>query len=58
MSLLPNVILDYEVGPSFGHIDFIFAKNASHMLYEPTVRLFKDFDEGKIAVNMTGKRKL
>ncbi|XP_066143555.1 uncharacterized protein [Euwallacea fornicatus] len=43
-ALLPNVILDYKVGPKFVHLDFLFAKNATHMVYQPTVKLLNDFD--------------
>ncbi|XP_030765354.1 lipase 3-like isoform X2 [Sitophilus oryzae] len=54
--LLSNTILDYEVGPSFVHLDFIFAKNATFLLYEPTLKLFKDFDAGKIPPRILRKR--
>lgn len=44
--MLPKVIMNYNVQPKFVHLDFIFAKNATHMVYQPTVKLLKDFDAG------------
>ncbi|KAJ8922169.1 hypothetical protein NQ315_004104 [Exocentrus adspersus] len=45
---LPNAILDYKVPYEyFNHIDFLFGYNASSLVYKPTVKLFKDFDNGK-----------
>ncbi|XP_060520949.1 lipase 3-like [Cylas formicarius] len=49
MDRMPNVIFDYVVPyERFTHTDFIFTSNASRLVYEPTYRLFKDFDEGKV----------
>ncbi|CAG9864403.1 unnamed protein product [Phyllotreta striolata] len=46
IKLLPNVIhqelVDYEY---FNHIDFLFAKNATELVYVNTINLIKSFDE-------------
>ncbi|XP_050293854.1 gastric triacylglycerol lipase-like [Anthonomus grandis grandis] len=57
IGILSNVIYEEELGPSFVHLDFIFAKNASHMLYKPTVKLFKDFDAGRIPPKIVKRSK-
>ncbi|CAH1179218.1 unnamed protein product [Phaedon cochleariae] len=47
MKSLPNVVLfekvDYE---HFNHLDFLFGWNASELVYQKTIQLFKDFDNG------------
>ncbi|KAF7287118.1 hypothetical protein GWI33_002495 [Rhynchophorus ferrugineus] len=53
---LNNTVLDYEIGPSFMHVDFLFARNATFKLYEPTVKLFNDINNGKIPPRIIRKR--
>ncbi|XP_030765384.1 lipase 3-like [Sitophilus oryzae] len=49
MNEIPNVILHYQIPfKRFTHIDFVFGRNSTYLVYEPTYRLFKDFDEGKV----------
>ncbi|KAL1513435.1 hypothetical protein ABEB36_002846 [Hypothenemus hampei] len=52
---MPNVILRYKVAGEFVHLDFIFAKNATNMLYKPTEKLLKDFDSGRIKLRESVK---
>ncbi|XP_050517063.1 lipase 3-like isoform X2 [Diabrotica virgifera virgifera] len=45
IDMLPNVCYIHKVEyPYFNHIDFIFAKNASELVYKPTVDIFRKYD--------------
>uniref|UniRef100_A0A6P7GXQ8 Lipase 1-like n=1 Tax=Diabrotica virgifera virgifera TaxID=50390 RepID=A0A6P7GXQ8_DIAVI len=49
IDILPNVCYSHKVEyPKFNHIDFIFANNASELVYKPTVDLFRKYDAGHI----------
>ncbi|XP_030765485.1 lipase 3-like [Sitophilus oryzae] len=45
--LLPNVVLIHRISyDRYTHSDFILARNSTELAYEPTYKLFKDYDDG------------
>ncbi|XP_072399138.1 gastric triacylglycerol lipase-like [Diabrotica undecimpunctata] len=45
IEMLPNVCYSHKVKyPDFNHIDFLFANNASELVYKPTVDIFRKYD--------------
>ncbi|XP_072399745.1 gastric triacylglycerol lipase-like [Diabrotica undecimpunctata] len=45
IEMLPNVYYSHKVKyPDFNHIDFLFANNASDLVYKPTVDILRKYD--------------